>query len=418
MQNLTKNMKFLNDDQRQHLQSVVKYRNKGITWSLETLRLAFRMRFVCGVQGYEFIRQLGYPLPAYRTLCNRVCHAQFRPGVQSDVLEWLSCKIKTMTNYEKDCTLMLDEMQVRKALEYDKGLSSFLGRVSDDVVQNKQRIKDDCIELANHVLVFMVRGLTSNWKQVVAYYLTGDSVAGSVLWELTRNIIVDLGKINVNVRAVVSDMGSCNRAMWKVVGIEATKDVLKSSNGHPYFSGQELFFMADVPHVLKNLRNCLLTRKICLPANIQKEYNLPSSTVSLSHIRKLVELQENSDLKIAPSLHRNHIEPKQFQKMKVGLAAQLLSHSTASAMRFAVNEKLLPPAALTTAWFVEVISKWFEACNARSRLQALHSSSAEKIGTLLLLLELTPKLTFVNDRCSWKPIQTGILISTTSILDL
>jgi len=59
------------------------------------------------------------------------------------------------------------------------------------------------LALANHALVLMVRGLTTKWKQVVAYYLTGDSVDGSVLWNLVKNVIVDLNAANVNVRAVV-----------------------------------------------------------------------------------------------------------------------------------------------------------------------------------------------------------------------
>ena len=414
---ITDNTKFLNTDQHRYLESSTQYKNKGVTWSVETLKTAFQMRFICGVQGYEFVRHLGYPLPAYRTLCNRITHAQFKPGIQSDVIKWLYYKLITMRDNEKECSLMLDEMQVRKSLEYDKGLCSFIGCVTD-VVSSVKATQSSEINLASHVLVFMVRGVTTKWKQVVAYYLTGDSVSGAIMWNMTRSIIGELAIIGANVKAVVSDMGSSNRAMWKVLGVQATKDCVKSSIDHPFLVGQELHFIADIPHVLKNIRNCLLSRNICLPANIQQEFDLSSSVVSLLHVRKLVDLQENSDLKIAPTLHRRHVDPKQFQKMKVGLAAQLLSHSTASALRFAVEEKLLPVEALTTAWFIELLSKWFEACNARCCSQGLHATSGDKINTLLLMLEITPKLSFSNDRCSWKPIQTGILISTTSILNL
>ena len=59
----------------------------------------------------------------------------------------------------------------------------------------------------------MIRGLTTNWKQVIAYYLTCDSIEGNVLWHLVKQAIVDLNAIQLNVRAVVCDMGSCNRAM-------------------------------------------------------------------------------------------------------------------------------------------------------------------------------------------------------------
>jgi hypothetical protein len=39
-----------------------------------------------------------------------------------------------MCNQERDVTLMLDEMQVNKELEYDKSLNMYLGKINDDVV--------------------------------------------------------------------------------------------------------------------------------------------------------------------------------------------------------------------------------------------------------------------------------------------
>jgi hypothetical protein len=418
LDNLTTNLGFLRPDQKRVLEAAHSYRNKGITWTLGTVKTAFQLRFVCGVKGYEFIRSLGYPLPSYRTLCDRVQPASFRPGVQLDVLRWLAVKMEGMQSQEKDCVLMMDEMQVRKSLEYDRGLNTFLGRVSDGLSLSSS-VGSSQIALASHALVFMVRGLTTAWKQVIAYYLTGDSMSGVSLWDITRSIILALGSSGINVRAVVSDMGSSNRAMWKVVGVAAGRDSVKSSIVHPFFQEQDLYFLADVPHLLKNVRNCLLTQDIVLPASVLAEYDLPSAEVRMKHVSKLVELQENSDLKIAPSLSRHHVEPKQFQKMKVGLAAQLISHSTASALRFAVQADLLPQEALTTAWFLEFVNNWFDVANARCRSQGLFQSSGAKVQTLLTMLEIAPKLTFSGGRNStWKPIQTGILISTQSLLDL
>ena len=74
-----------------------------------------------------------------------------------------------MRHDEKDVTLMVDEMQVTKSLEYDKGLNTFLGRVSEEVVV--KACDSGEVVLVSHALVFMIRGLTSNWKQVVAYFL-------------------------------------------------------------------------------------------------------------------------------------------------------------------------------------------------------------------------------------------------------
>lgn len=395
-----------------------------MTWSVQTIRQAFQIRYICGAQGYEFIRSLHYPLPSYRTLCDRIQQAPFRPGIQADIIEWLQYKLQSSAVQERDCVLMLDEMSVKKCLEYDKGLRSFVGCVTDTVKPAHCCDANSNLALANHALVLMVRGLTTKWKQVVAYYLTGDSVDGSVLWNLVKNVIVDLNAANVNVRAVVCDMGSCNRAMWRAAGIVSCKEVITNSVKHPV-RDQLLYFLPDIPHVLKNVRNCLLSNDILLPPEIVKEYSLPGAIVSMSHVQNLHELQQASELKIAPSLRRQHVAPKQFEKMKVRFAAQVFSHSVSSALQFCVNAKLLPVGVLTTAWFLEFINQWFDVANARTKLQALHFNSVNKISVLKSMLSLAPRLRFRSRKTvscerqiSWKPIQTGLLMATKSLLDM
>ena len=83
-----------------------------------------------------------------------------------------------------------------------------------------------------------------------------------------------------------------------------------------------------------------------------------------------------------------------------------------------MSDNLLPKEALTTAWFLEIINDWFDACNARSRYEEIYTKSGEKIKTLLFMLDFIPTLSFVSSNfSSWKPVQTGILIFTQSLLD-
>jgi len=61
-------------------------------------------------------------MPSYRTLCERVEKAQFEPGIQNNVLEWLKVKVDTFGNSEsKDCVIALDEMQLQPTIEFDRG---------------------------------------------------------------------------------------------------------------------------------------------------------------------------------------------------------------------------------------------------------------------------------------------------------
>ena len=88
------------------------------------------------------------------------------------------------------------------------------------------------------------------------------------------------------------------------------------------------------------------------------------------------------ELKVAPSLKQIHVNPGKFQKMKVNIAAQVLSHSTATALRLCVVRKLLPEAALTTAWFLQTVNDWFDVMNARFPLASIFKSSTAKVTVL------------------------------------
>jgi len=63
----------------------------------------------------------------------------------------------------------------------------------------------------------MLCGISTSWKQAVAYYFTGNSVDGSVLADIVTELVTRADCIGLHVIAVTSDMGSANRAMWKKI---------------------------------------------------------------------------------------------------------------------------------------------------------------------------------------------------------
>ena len=69
--NLTAYLTFLQPDQIQALKSLPGARNKGVAWSIDTIKTAFQLRYSCGIKGYDLLRKLGYPLPSYSTLCQK-----------------------------------------------------------------------------------------------------------------------------------------------------------------------------------------------------------------------------------------------------------------------------------------------------------------------------------------------------------
>jgi len=68
---------------------------------------------------------------------------------------WMECKLQSVAAQERECVLMLDEMAVRKCLEYDKGLRSVVGNITEGICKNSS---DSTVTLASHALVFTIRG--------------------------------------------------------------------------------------------------------------------------------------------------------------------------------------------------------------------------------------------------------------------
>jgi Transposase protein len=94
----------------------------------------------------------------------------------------------------------------------------------------------------------MARGLFSKWKTPV--YVGFDTNMTS---ELLNRIVSLLHEAAYIVVACVSDMGSSNLGLWKQLDVSYTK---------PYFchpvTNEKISMFADVPHLLKLIRNWLL----------------------------------------------------------------------------------------------------------------------------------------------------------------
>ncbi|XP_065280812.1 THAP domain-containing protein 1-like [Dermacentor albipictus] len=80
---LTANLNYLNEDQKTALE---RQDRTCRTWSADTVKKALQLKFACGGTGYDLLIEQGYPLPSRRTLCRRLQHLSFKPGVLHEIL--------------------------------------------------------------------------------------------------------------------------------------------------------------------------------------------------------------------------------------------------------------------------------------------------------------------------------------------
>ena len=83
LQQMKRNLSsFVNEDQLRMLKkrNMSKNRNRGCRWSTDTIQKSLNIRYAVGKKGYEYLRvTVGYPLPAYRTLCENVINTSDLP---------------------------------------------------------------------------------------------------------------------------------------------------------------------------------------------------------------------------------------------------------------------------------------------------------------------------------------------------
>ncbi len=218
--------------------------------------------------------------------------------------------------------LAFDEMALQKTLQYSHAEQKVYGPHAS-------------------VQVGMVHGLFTKFTQPV-YYEFDQPMTSSVL----LLIICALEDKGLCVEAMVSDMGSTNTALWKVLGIKP---------GATSFEHKDRIIQvfADVPHLIKLLRNHYL----------DKGFFLGDGTMFAKSDLKRILKVDNSELRIAHKLKEIHFECKGPERQRVLYACQLFSHSTACAYRFLFNSAEDGK----KADFVELVNNAFDILNSRHR---------------------------------------------------
>ena len=270
-------------------------------------------------RGYRLLKR-SFALPSRRTLMALLNKVPFRHGINASIIKALKCDVEHMESLDKCCILMYDEMSINPGLHYNR---------RDDKIEGFSSFDK---KFANHVMVFMIKGLRRKWKQPVAYYFTNSGMGAADLVRLIKEIILKLEGIGLYIMSTVCDQLSTNAKAIKML-LEATeRDHLRANMENRMFgfkvNGHEVIPLYDVPHLLKGLRNNLLQYNATFTLNGEK------LTASWADIERVYELDVGKDdTKAMKKLTDAHVVKDKIRKMKVKLAAQVFSQSVASVMK-------------------------------------------------------------------------------------
>ena len=410
---------------------------RGTQWSDATLMKSLRIHFACGSSGYDVVSSEQMPLPCRRVQQNRLQHLKFAAGILHEYFRLLPTKTRVMTAPQTEAMMGVDEMALKPALNPDPSTKTYIGKCTlparfPEELENKFRHNPVLLQMekkrfeqeslntfATKAMTLIIGGMQVRYKVTGGFHLIGNSVCPYAVKDFIVDALQNAHDGGLLIRTLVTDMG--NRAVWAALGINVGPNTATFFVQHPIRPDMKLYVMPDTPHVFKNTVEALRSNKeMTIAPHLVLKFDLPTNLVKLEHLQKLCAYQANMRWKLAPGLTNDLLNVNHFAKMRVGNATKVCNPRVAAAVRYLSHTEAGEPGMRTTAWFIEVLSKWFQKMTARTPVRALGRKNPEAFAKAVDILHLVLDLfqTLKIGKGGWKPCQTGVKQGTLCILEL
>lgn len=300
-------------------------------------------------KAYNYVRKsLLLSLPHPSVIRKWYSSISGEPGFTTDVFNAL--KSKVLSGEKVICSLLLDEMAIRKHVEWDG--KKFRGCV--DVGNNIDN--SDSSPIAREAFVLMLVGLNSHWKVPCGYFLV-NGLSGDEKANIIQSCILKLRDVGVDVSSVTCDGSASNLTMIRCLGAKIDGNIMPFFL-HPADQTIKIPIFLDPCHMIKLVRNTLAELKVLKVSN---------HNIKWSFIEDLHAIQEKEGLRLGNKLTSNHIH-YQNQKMKVNLATQCLSTSIADAIAYCTDHLKIEnfQDSHHTVVFIKLFDKLFDILNSRN----------------------------------------------------
>ena len=214
-------------------------------YSAELIMMAYIV-FATSPRAYERLLEEDIViLPSTKTLKKLTMNLNSKTGL--DDAQYLQLRFSQLNAFDRNILLMIDEIYLSRRVEASAG--QILGLT-------------DISQVATTALCFMIKSLSSGYQDMVGIYPVKNLTA-TTQKDCFDRIVFLLHEVGFNVVGLSVDNAATNRKFYRDFLCEGS---LKTSIPKSY-TGGEISLIFDPTHVIKNIYNNLLTRKIFrLPA--------------------------------------------------------------------------------------------------------------------------------------------------------
>ena len=265
--------------------------------------------------------------------------------------------LKVMLEEDKvscDCALLIDEMILQKDSQYHGGGMHGMNEHG---------------EFYTGVVAFMVVGLNKESIPFVVKACPVVNLSGEWLMEEIEETLKTMEKAGFNVRTVIPDNHSTNVLAFKLLREKygTTGDDLSF-----VFNGRKVYTMFDSVHLVKNIRNNLLSAKRFIFPEFEfdgfyDKVSVPAGDLSWHLLHKVHEkdLLLKANLRKARKLNAKTLHPGN-KKQNVQLALNIFDETTvAGILRYFPEES-------SAAGFLKLINTWWTLSNSKTRINTHH----------------------------------------------
>lgn len=165
-------------------------------------------------KGYRLLQKI-FKLPAKRTLNRLAEKITFDVGINDNIFKLLKRKSTKWDTKKKLCSIVFDEVALTPHLTYVESKDDIKG-FKDMGVQKQMKFSD-------HALVFMVRGLCSNWKQPICYYFCEGTTSAPEVKRIVTEVVTKVSQSGLIPLALVCDQGTTFRSAIKMLRQETER---------------------------------------------------------------------------------------------------------------------------------------------------------------------------------------------------